>query len=667
MSALILTNLISSRPTIHAARKELACPLYGAEFDPLNHHFLLVGGGGGSSSTGVPNKITLLDTSNRSNIREISDLELAKDEDSVTSLAIADSATEYLIAYAGINASSGAQKAGKNEHFRSFKIPLPAKVKKEEVGHNARASAIQPLARTAIFRSATGPVNDCYQRVLRLSPPIPQVEGSDEKLGTEKRRLRKRLVTIASGLAPHNEVVTLAALESPSDGNVISRIGLEKNEANDVDIVEQGADLGSCVLAYCTDRSLYLQPLGESNTEPVECHTTTGKMRSIRVLNARYLLVLQNRPGRTGVDLIVLRMSKDYAQTQQVLVKGLKNMKSSVGMDAVPLSTSPDGSQQFIVAVAGQDSSVQILVLDWLPMRGMTAFRVYADLVDVHNGPITRIVFSNFIPPKLPITSSTPPQYLRLATVGVDKTVVVQTLSLEPSPPSGSGDTQPRYVLMQPSQTTFTVYSFFMAFVALIIAIFLTVAFLELRGATPPIGMSKFLPRSVQSKYAVPWSPAHHAPGPVVPASMPTLESTARSVEIPTAVESAIDQIKLADASTAIESLKSMETELPSLSEIQDKLAGLAERESEGGSPLQAVIIRDLEHNGLAVSTGSAHDLDVETEGPLKSWEHLTDAEKKTWKQKLKKAGQWTEKQGESVLKGVFFGQLAGMIGGLVG
>lgn len=667
MSALILTNLISSRPTIHAARKELACPLYGADFDPLNHHFLLVGGGGGSSSTGVPNKITLLDTSNRANIREISDLELAKDEDSVTSLAIADSNTDCLIAYAGINGSTKAQKAGKNEHFRSFKIPLPARVKKEEVGHNTTTSAIEPLARTAIFRSATGPVNDCYQRVLRLSPPIPHVEDSDEKSSTEKRRLKRRLVTIASGLAPQNEVVTLAALDSPSDGNVISRIGLEKSEANDVDIVEQGADLGSCVLAYCTDKSLYLQPLGESNTEPVECHTTTSKMRSIRVLNARYLLVLQNRPGRAGVDLVVLRMSKDYAQTQQVLVKSLKNMKSSVGMDAVPLSTSSDGSQQFVIAVAGQDSSVQILVLDWLPMSGMTDFRMYADLVDLHTGPITRIVFSNFIPPKLPITSSTPPQYLRLATVGVDKTVVVQTLSLEPSPPSESGNNQPRYVLMQPSNTTFTVYSFLTAFVTLAIAIFLAVAFLELRGATPPIGVSKFLPRSVQSRYAVPWSPAHHVPGPVVPASMPTVESVTRQSELPAVVESAIDRIKLADASTAIESLKSMETELPSLSEIQDKLATLAERESEGGGPLQAVIIRDLEHNGLAVSTGVAHSPETESEEPLRTWEHLTDTEKTTWKQKLKQAGQWTEKQGESVLKGVFFGQLAGIVGGLVG
>lgn len=51
----------------------------------------------------------------------------------------------------------------------------------------------------------------------------------------------------------------------------------------------------------------------------------------------------------------------------------------------------------------------------------------------------------------------------------------------------------------------------------------------------------------------------------------------------------------------------------------------------------------------------------------MRKWESLTGQEKKRWKRKLKEAGQWTEQQGEAVLKGVFFGQLAGIVGGMVG
>ena len=44
-------------PSIASAKLTLSCPLYAADFDPLNNGFLIVGGGGGEGRSGVANKI----------------------------------------------------------------------------------------------------------------------------------------------------------------------------------------------------------------------------------------------------------------------------------------------------------------------------------------------------------------------------------------------------------------------------------------------------------------------------------------------------------------------------------------------------------------------------------------------------------------------------------
>lgn len=44
-------------PNIRSSKITLACPLFGADFDPCNDDFLLVGGGGGEGRSGVGNYI----------------------------------------------------------------------------------------------------------------------------------------------------------------------------------------------------------------------------------------------------------------------------------------------------------------------------------------------------------------------------------------------------------------------------------------------------------------------------------------------------------------------------------------------------------------------------------------------------------------------------------
>lgn len=669
MAAVLTRWLVGGSPPIAAAKTELSYPLYGADFDPLNHHFLVVGGGGGSSSTGVPNRISLLDTSRRSELKEVADIELAHDEDSVVSLAVAHSDSQALVAYAGINSSAKDQKAGRNEHFRSFKIPLPAKRKKNADDPAPPATTTAPaqaLARYALFRDATSPKSECYQRVLRLSPPIVELTRN-EKSGEPNRKLKRRVATIASGLAAHNEVVTFPVADQASPVVVFSRIALEKSEASDVDLINLDDAGTSYVLAYATDTELYLQQLGsekdtaqpDSSSIPIY-ETTKGpmgrsKIRAIRFLSARYILLLQNRANRAGVELIVLKLSKDFAQAQQTLVKYVKNMKQAVGLDTSTLSKGQDGTQQFVVAVAGQDSSMQIFTLDWVAGKGLTQFYLFADIVDLHRGPITRITFSNFIAPPLPVTGQTLPQYLRLASVGVDKTVIVQTLPLQPSPAAGSGQNMPRYVLKAPSQFKANFLRMLLSMNVLIICIAIVISFLEFRGAVPPIiGATKYVPQRWQERYGKPYGYAHDVPGPMIPASMP-------------AVESMIDRIKLSEATAVIEKMEEMQSSIPSLQEVRDTLTNLVSQKQDDAQDNKAIIVRDLEHLGGEIAAELRHEADVVREGTLKKWESLTHKEQKTWKQKLMAAGQWTENQGEAVLKGVFFGQLAGAVAGAVG
>ena len=69
---------------------------------------------------------TLLDTSKRATLDTTAEIELSSEEDSITSLATLAS-KDGLITLAGINSSESDQKAGKNEHLRTFDIKYPSK------------------------------------------------------------------------------------------------------------------------------------------------------------------------------------------------------------------------------------------------------------------------------------------------------------------------------------------------------------------------------------------------------------------------------------------------------------------------------------------------------------------------------------------------------------
>ncbi|KAK5459659.1 hypothetical protein LTS15_003788 [Exophiala xenobiotica] len=643
-------------PNISSSQVKLSYPLYAADFDPFNPDFLLVGGGGGSSSTGVPNKISLIDTTRRAQLAEVADIELAKNEDSVTSLAVSDSSASSLTAFAGINGSIADQNAGKNEHLRSFRIGLPPRKRKadgstvESTEKPSTPQSTQALGRTALFTSAKRSKNETYQRVLRFSPT--------------KKAGQPRLAAIASGLAPENEIVVFKPTPTPIQKDEVSRINLGTREAGDLDIYINDDEADGHVLAFCTDDEVLIQrlPTSSKTSDPISLYRTAEsttslppskrpKFRAIRFLTPRHLLLLQNRPGRTGADLLVLRITKDLSQSRITLRKRLdKSTKAAVGLDICSLTTSERGEQQTVIAVAGQSgdaSSVELLTIDYSKESGLLGtFRPYALLHNVHSGPLTSLVFSNFIGPTMPISKDTPPQSIRLASVGVDMVVKVHYLPLRPYP--ATSNKSPRYVLIPPgrSETVQTTFSVFFALVVVGLVAFLMQAFCEIRGAVPPmLGAPDWLSPRMREMVARPY---------ILGEGPPSFKYS----DIPVAAHSAAEKVKHV--------AEDVQSEISSAaSDIRHKLEHLVQENSELETP-KAIIVREGAGAGELSTEVLAHDADVVKAETLRKWEELSEEQKRSWKRKLVDAGYWAEKQGENVLKGIFFSELAGMVGNIV-
>ncbi|KAK2070314.1 hypothetical protein P8C59_004817 [Phyllachora maydis] len=70
-----------------------------------------------------------------------------------------------------------------------------------------------------------------------------------------------------------------------------------------------------------------------------------------------------------------------------------------------------------------------------------------------------------------------------------------------------------------------------------------------------------------------------------------------------------------------------------------------------GGGEAVQVVAHDREQHG----------------GGGREWDAMHPAERQAWKEKLVEAGHWAEGMGETVFKGILFGELAGAVGNMVG
>jgi prolactin regulatory element-binding protein len=629
-------------PEISFAKTTLSYPIVAASFDPYRG-YLVVGGGGGAGRSGVGNKLTLLDVSSRAEISPEAEIELSRDEDAVTCVG-ALASKDNLIAYAGINSSDDAREANKNEHFRSFIIDYPKKGSSDK--DKGPQGKIAQGGKSRLFTPPTKSPGkkDAYQRILRLSRPKQAATGG------------RRIGAIASSLAgDENEVVVFnATVALPQASDVIQRITPHNGvEANDIDIIE--TDSGEFLVAYCTDQEVYLSEIQYDFTKRKQRQAPKDpkiiyrvpapdvfesparlKLRSVRFLSPTHLLLLANLPNKSGVELQVLRL---YSRHSIGTISSRKRLpghvKAAVDLDVCDLNADDSGARQVAIAVAGADVSISVYTIEY---HGSSrdcfgSLKLYHVLREVHPFGITKVVFQPFqspwtaVKPKKGGKKPKPPgqQFLKIASTSFGNTVVVDSFPLAPLKADKPGS---RYVLeVSPFDFLTGPASILTIGVVLLVSLLLLQGFSSYLGGGD--GSVSFVPESIQrvlSELRPPGDIAHQA-------------RNAADIQAPV---------------------------LKGHRRFRDLLPHLHHHHKEG----KAVVIKatvDSQDAPVELSTEVHPDADTlpEEHSKAKKWEELTQVEKEKWKQRLTKSGEWAAGQGETVLKGVFFSEVAGFIGHL--
>ncbi len=404
--------------------------------------------------TNLFEKQTLLDTQSPNQLVQLADTELSRDEDSVTSLAaVRRMGPSSMLVLAGINSSSAAQEANRNEHLRSFHIKYPTDgapaqptIEKEKAMDRSQQGYFRFLSQRSLFGPSTAKRKETYQRVLRLSPAY--------------NNMNSRIAALATGLASQGEIVFVEASWGTNYDMVLGRIALEKGqEAADVDIIHSAG--GGYDVAYGTDYEVSVcrvDPSKESQRLEPRCvyitpHPdvfasvkTRPTFRAVRFLAPGWLLLLSNQPQRSGTELLVLR----YGQGLGDIVSRTRlhrTMKVGIGLDVSNLGNYDDKPKQFVVTVAGQDISIEVLTLDYDPWKRDCRLRHYTTIKNVHPLQMTRICMSNVTVPPLATPST---RDLKIASVSMGNTVVVHKFPLIEVTNDSS---QPCYVLVAPRRS----------------------------------------------------------------------------------------------------------------------------------------------------------------------------------------------------------------------
>ncbi|KAF4547601.1 Hypothetical protein D9617_39g039360 [Elsinoe fawcettii] len=611
-------------PPVSFTKATLSYPIYSVDFDPYNRGYLVVGGGGGEGRSGVSNKITLLDTSTRSSLSVAGEIELSRDEDSVTSLANLAS-KDGLISLTGINSSEAEQKAGKNEHLRAFDVRYPKRRRKndekEEKEDKDTQGSISLIGKSSLFKPAQGPKPEQYQRLLKLSPARRSEAGS------------KRIGVVATGLAKQSQLVIFDATKTPvKEADVINRVDLD-DEVADLDIRDTSAQEFS--VAWCSDYSVYEQtvsynfqtkkkelvPKGPRNIHTLSKEDSSGKTkirskyRSVRFLTNHHLLVLSNSPNKSGAELSIMHVYPTGPAAVLFHKVLPSHIKQAVGMDVCTLDSDEKGSRQFVIAVAGQDISIEVYTINYARQTDtFTPFRNFTTLRDVHPLQMTALKFAPFFSPD---PKNPKDQYVRLASVSMGNTVVVDTFALQPFEQKPKS----RYLLSHPADEKWnqTAYVALISLIVLVSAILLQSMFFPEQGQA----LMQKLPLPIRSM--------------LDGSAAQRLRPAARNAQ--------------QDAFEAARSLRDI----------------LHLHEKEGGS--KAVVLRSPPDGSTALDVEVIPDRVeyLKKDDEAKHWHELEEHEKHSWREALIRAGEWTVDEGEAVLKGILFSSYAGLVGQVAG
>ncbi|KAH7051238.1 hypothetical protein B0J12DRAFT_662490 [Macrophomina phaseolina] len=686
-------------PTVSFTKITLPYPIFSADFDPYNRGYLVVGGGGGEGRSGVPNSITLLDVSSRGSIEVAAELDL-KLEDAVMTLANLAS-KDGLITFAGINSSEEERVADKNKHLRSFKIDYPPRKNRAaqedgETETKAQKGSIAFLGKTQLFipPKEVPAKKENYQRLLRLSPAQKRESGS------------KRIGAIASAnFSPVSELVIFDATTAvPSDWDVIQRIRpKDGKDVNDVDICETSESEFS--VAYCTDHQVFVARLTydfakkkttsiTSAEDPIPAYTlpfpdvfkkgsSRPTIKHLRFLTPHHILLCCNHPQRKGAELLVLRKLPD-TPGEVIWQKRLPSrIKAAGGLDVCALNADPEtGAQQIVIAVAGQDISIELYTIEYSGKKTdiLSRLNSYTTLRDVHPIQMTKLAFSPF---HSPWQSSSPdknhktpgPQYLRLASTSLGNTVVVDTFTLTPLDPKKP---HARYVLkggpsvLLDRSLPILVIGFSLLVALLCLQQYLN--FMAARSGQQPFTLIR-LPQSVQEYIA-----NARGGGPLLPPgarqAFSRVAETAASAP-PTAsvvVKETVENI-YTDAAGAAEEIVRKATTL----HLRTLLEAYAPAFLKGADDLapspddKAIVVRagpteeDPEAGELSTEVHASRADARRVDAHAKEWAELSEEQRGVWRQRLVRAGAWAVEEGERVLRGVLFSEYAGFVGRTAG
>lgn len=545
-----------------------------------------------------------METATQQELRKAGEIELSRDEDSVMCLAVGPRKGRISHLYAGINSSAADIAKGQNKHLRTFAI--------EQSRSRASAGTKVPDAKIAKVVDSgcfVDPDPNTYQRLLRVAGPMGAA---------------------ATAMGQESQLAVFEAAGPKPTFKGVLEIG---KDAEDLDIVQ--TDDNEFQVAYCHKYELHVVNIGKQNSDSELVYsmpTENGdrpQFRSIRYLSPKFILAVANLPRRSGMLITGYRLPSPGHPKARVAISvripgNISATALAVANLAPPASpTALLGDTQFIIAVAGNDSSISLYTMthktDTTIETLKELYPLYT-LKNVHgNDNITGVAFSHFTTPKTHIRD----QFIKLASISLQKSVSVQSIELkkhvDKTRRNPKGPPRPvRYEVKMKSQAP-SPRSLLMTLGAMVLIMaVLGQVVLEMLGQSPPLFRAH--------KY------------------LPSWHGTLRSFDPPP----------------------------PGLlqSDFMAKLAG-----DKKPAPGETLVLVEQDHPFVPGEVGEEQpakkiNLDVHNEevhGPGKEWHELGDEQKEAWKERLHAAGARTQDLSEGVLKGLLFGELAGVVGRAMG
>ena len=563
-------------------------------------------------------------TSTTEDLALAGELDLSRDEDSVSCLAVGQRKGRGSLLYAGINSSAAEISKGKNEHFRSFAFEPTKRV----AGASTSKCRVAELSRTSMFEANHA---EKYQRIVRLAHP----PWANSQFGA-----------VASGFGTESEIALFEVSNTGSPAPKSKGTLQLSREASDVDVIPTGEE--SWKVVYCDNFEMFILDVSKGSARqpesifqiPVDAPGGRPQFRVVRFLTPEFVLAATNLPKRAGVVLQGFRLPTKPNENARLAISVKLPRKVSATAFAVRNLSPPShpaakvDKTQFAVAVAGHDSSISVytlehktsgdisLIYDLLPLKVFT---------EVHGLQITGLALSHFTPPA---KTTSRQQYIKLASISMEDTAVVHSIPLRKLIDRPASSTTPRrgpprpvrYVVAVQSQRPDDKYVIgALSLIVLLLALVGQVV-LEILGASPPmLGAARAF------------------------GSHPSAANLLRNSYNPRNefINSILGGIDAADAFPRSKAKKKIV--------LRDEPVLVSTERDGGASQIQV----NLQEAG-------AEGADDEGKGAY-TWEDLTARQKTLWKERLKEAGHWGDGMGETVFKGLLFGEIAGAVGRAVG